>query len=454
MKYIKLCIIVMVMILLKINVNAASLGLSLSCPATAYSGTNIKCVINANANDGSINGINANYSLENASYSSFSPANSWGAYNNSVNGFAIGNISGISGSNIIGTLDLHVSGNSGSIVNVALIGIGASDMDYNDITAPNAIASISIIEKPTTTTKKIITLNNLIVEGYDIKFNKYTLEYVLDVEHDIDKLNIKATSDRSNVITGIGEVNINEGENKFLITVTNPASETTTYTIIVNRVEKASNVVENNIDQIINAYKSNKELTVNLNSDNDELVVSKSIMDIIKNTDKKIKYNIIKEKNVLYYYEFNGERFTETYNDINLELNFISEDKKIEEKISDNKKLVFENVHKGYFPEGTTLNIKNNNQISNNKNINLYKSNIESNLELISNKVNITENNYLSFEIEKGGKYVISNKDINSKSYNAINIITSIIIFIEIIIITLLIFKKIKNYKPIKTDIS
>ena len=215
MKNIKYLIIIISLFIFRINVNATNLGMSISCPTTAYSGDNISCTVHANASDGSINGINANYSLENASFSSFNLASGWSAYNNSANGFAIGNIAGISGSNSIGTLNIQVTGTSGSIVKVGLTGIGASDTDYNDVSAPNTSASISIIEKPiptTTTRKRIVTLNDLTIEGYEIKFNKYTFEYTLDVDYEVSKLKINATSDSNNTISGIGEININEGE--------------------------------------------------------------------------------------------------------------------------------------------------------------------------------------------------------------------------------------------------
>lgn len=450
MKNIKYFIIIICLFIFRINVNATNLGMSISCPTTAYSGDKINCTVHANASDGSINGINANYSLENASFSSLNLASGWSAYNNSANGFAIGNIAGISGSNSIGTLNIQVTGISGSIVKVGLTGIGASDTDYNDVSAPNTSASISIIEKPiptTTTRKRIVTLNDLTIEGYEIKFNKYTFEYTLDVDYEVSKLKINATSDSNNTISGIGEININEGENRLLIKVTNPELESTTYTIIVNRVVKVSSTVSNNIDEINNAYKSNKELTVNLNSEKDELIISKPVMDTIKNTDRKITYNILKDEEVLYYYEFDGKKFTETYNDINLKLNFIEEDKVINEQIKDDKKITFENVHKSYFPTGTTLNIKNITDIPSNKSIKLYKLNVENNIELISNKVKKLENNYLSFEIEKGSKYIISNTKINSKSSNLLFIIISTIVIIEIVIVGLLILRKIKNNK-------
>ena len=450
MKNIKYILIIILMFVLKINVNATNLGISISCPKTAYSGDNISCSVNANASDGSINGINANYILENATLSSFNIAGGWSAYNNSANGFAIGNINGISGSNNIGTINIHVDGSAGSTVKVGLTGIGASDTDYNDVSSPNTAASISVIEKPiptTTTRKKIVTLTNLSIDGYDIGFSRNKLEYTLDVDYEVTKLIVKAESDGKNKVSGLGEVNINEGENTILVKVTNPEGETTTYTIKVNRVVKVSDIVSNNIDEINNAFKSNKELTVNLNSETDNLVISAPVIDTIKNTDRKITYNIKEKEEVLYYYTFDGKKFTESYNDINLKIDFIKEDKVVEEKIKDEKKIEFENVHKSYFPTGTKLSIKNTTNIPSNKVTRLYKLNRENNLELISNKVERTENKYLTFEIEKGAKYVLSNDKVNSGKSNLLFIVISIIIFIEIIIVGLLLLKKIKSNK-------
>ena len=147
MKNIKYCLIILLMFIFRLDVSATNLGMNISCPSTAYSGDNISCTVSANASDGSINGINANYSIENASFQSFNPASGWSAYNNSSNGFAIGNINGISGNNTVGTLNIHIDGIAGSTSKIGLNNIGASDTDYNDVSASNATASINIIEK-------------------------------------------------------------------------------------------------------------------------------------------------------------------------------------------------------------------------------------------------------------------------------------------------------------------
>jgi len=453
MKSIKYFIIILGFFIINLNVNATSLDLNLNCPSNAYSGDIISCNIVANTSDGSINGINANYVLENVTLDSFNVANGWSAYNNSANGFAIGNLNGVSGNNTIGVLKLKVTAAVGSTIKVGLTSIGASDTNYNDISASNASTTINIKEKPTVTTttaKRIPILTELKIEGYEIPFDKNTFNYNLDVDYEVNKITISAATNRNNTINGTGEIILNEGENKVLITVTDQNNETTTYTIIVNRPVKASNVVANSVEDISNAFKSNESLTVNLNSENDELIVSKSVLDIIKNTDKQITYNIKEENEILYYYEFNGEKFTETFNDINLKINFINEDKNVDNILNDDKKIEFENEHKSYFPSGTQLNIKNIKNIKNIDNeIKLYKVNMENNLELINNKVKKNDNNYFSFEIEKGAKYILSNKNIGSKKIYSLLIIISISILIEATICGILIIKKVKTDKAI-----
>ena len=311
LKYIILSILLI--LVCKIEVNATTLSLGLSCPNTTYSGSTIKCTITSNISSGMINGINANYSFSNASYQGFAASGSWSVYNNSSNGFAIGNTSGNSGGTI-GTLSVLINASSGSSATISLNNIGASDMDYNDVSAGNASATISVIEKPvptTTTRKKVLYLDSLNVEGYDIGFNKSTFEYTIDVGYEVSSLKVSATASNNYIVAGTGTLHINEGENFLLITVTDSTGEKSTYTIKVNRVVKVSNIVNNNVEEITNAFKSNKELIINLDMTKDELLVTREILDIIKSQDRKLTYNIQNNGDTLYSYTFDGNKYND-----------------------------------------------------------------------------------------------------------------------------------------------
>lgn len=84
-------------------------------------------------------------------------------------------------------------------------------------------------------------LSSLEVEGYKLlpKFNKKTTSYSLDLESDVSKINViaKPESNKSKV-SGDGNTDVLEGENKLEITVTSESGAKRVYTIIINADEK------------------------------------------------------------------------------------------------------------------------------------------------------------------------------------------------------------------------
>lgn len=469
----KIILVFLTIFIFNLNVHATDLSINLSCPSTIFKDVIIECDLIAYANNGMINGINANYNLENATLQSFVPSNDWSTYNNSNNGFVIGNTNGINGKNVIGKLKFAITNNELNKAVIGLTNLGASDLDYNDITVSNVTSTIKIIEKPTTkpitkptttkpadievtTTQTTTTvasnnalLDSLNIDGVNLEFNKNKFEYEVNVGIKKNFLNISGTTNPENTISGLGRIPIHDGENIIIIRVTDKNRQSNDYVI---KVLKKNNIVSNNKDEIIKAFETNDEVVVNLKT-TDNQIVDKDIINIVKSNDKKITYNIYDRDEILYYYEFSGEKIdTDVYNNINLKINFNNKDKTIDNQIKDNKKIVFENEYKGFFPTGTKLNIKNITE-KKEESINLYKINVNNNLELINSNVPKLNNNYFSFEIEKGSKYVLSSKKINENNFKSMIIISTLIIIIEIAIIGFLLLnvlvKKDKNKKDV-----
>lgn len=83
-------------------------------------------------------------------------------------------------------------------------------------------------------------LKSLAVEGYEITpaFSKNGLEYSLEVENDVEKVNIVAArDDNRSSIKGAGEVTLSEGINKIEIVVTAQKGNTKTYVLNITRKE-------------------------------------------------------------------------------------------------------------------------------------------------------------------------------------------------------------------------
>lgn len=92
-------------------------------------------------------------------------------------------------------------------------------------------------------------LKSLSVDGYNISptFNKNTLEYTVNLESNVENIKINATKEDGYAsISGVGEKEVQEGDNKFQITVTSETGKSKVYT--VNAVVKDSNPIVKEID--------------------------------------------------------------------------------------------------------------------------------------------------------------------------------------------------------------
>lgn len=79
-------------------------------------------------------------------------------------------------------------------------------------------------------------LSSLKVDGHKLtpSFNKKTLNYKLNLDGDVEKINVSATADNDKAsVSGAGEISVLEGENKIEIVVTSESGKTRTYTILV-----------------------------------------------------------------------------------------------------------------------------------------------------------------------------------------------------------------------------
>lgn len=82
-------------------------------------------------------------------------------------------------------------------------------------------------------------LKDIVIEGYEIDFNKNTLEYKINVGSDVTSLDISALVEDGSAWAKIeGNENFKEGENTVTITVTAENGATKTYKITVNKAQK------------------------------------------------------------------------------------------------------------------------------------------------------------------------------------------------------------------------
>ena len=103
-------------------------------------------------------------------------------------------------------------------------------------------------------------LSSLIIDGYDIKFDKNTLEYEITVGSDVTSLDISATSEVGSASVRIyGNDDFSEGENIVTIVVTAEDGSQKTYTIKVNKEKEQASVAD---DTSVDDDNNNVEKTI------------------------------------------------------------------------------------------------------------------------------------------------------------------------------------------------
>lgn len=99
-------------------------------------------------------------------------------------------------------------------------------------------------------------LSELKVEGYDIKFDKNTLEYEITVDSDVDSLDITALVEDSNAWVKIeGNDNFKEGKNEVKITVYAENGSSKTYKLLVNKKAEGKVLVDEEEKSNVNTEK-------------------------------------------------------------------------------------------------------------------------------------------------------------------------------------------------------
>jgi clumping factor A len=153
--------------------------------------------------------------------------------------------------------------------------IDAADYDGNVFSAVKSV-TITVGNKTTSSTKKDLssdnTLSSLSIDGVNLEpaFDKNTTSYNVNLEAGVTKINVKATpNDKSAKVTGIGEIEVSEGNNNIEVVVTAENGSTKTYTITANvkeydpinvKVENSKYTVVRNIKNVTapNGYEETK----------------------------------------------------------------------------------------------------------------------------------------------------------------------------------------------------
>ena len=440
----KFYFIVFISFMFILRVNASSIDISLNCPSSVYTGDKISCSINSSTNGCALSGVKVNYEIVNGSYNSFTSGSMWNVYSSGSNGFAVGNTSGgIEGSSNIGTLVVTPSGNS---VTIRLVGIDASDTDYNSYDISTKEAVVSIVERVvppkedntpsdnntnnngnnnnnnnnTTNNTPVddVYLDSLEIEGHSIEFRKDKFEYEIELLDNEKSINVKASSKYD--VSGAKKYDIKDTKGTIEVVVSDN-NQRRVYTI---KYTKLSNIVKNNIEEVGGVLDKYDNIVINLKSGSDELIAYKRILDMFIGKNKTITYNIYDKDKLIYSFIFDGASMEYVLSDIDLGINFSSD----KVAINDKNSIILDMKYKSYL-SGTKLLIYNVKEKNNSK---LYRVNSENNLELVSSIV--FKDNTATLDIDKGNLYVLTNISTNSSNnYETVSVIQTFLIIIVLL---------------------
>ena len=171
-------------------------------------------------------------------------------------------------------------------------------------------------------------LTSLSVEGFDIdpKFSKDTLEYKLEVDEKVEKVNVKASaSDDKAEIKGTGEISLSSGENIIEVKVIAENGNEKVYKITINVVDK--NPIEVTVDKKkYTIAKKNNDLLDKLEK-YEETKIKINDQDVIAYTNKKSNLTLVilkDDKGKYNYFVYDSKKNTYElyreikYNDITL----------------------------------------------------------------------------------------------------------------------------------------
>ena len=161
-------------------------------------------------------------------------------------------------------------------------------------------------------------LSSLTVDGYDLDnaFDKETLEYSVTVKEGTEKVKINAQlADSSAKVTGLGEVSVSEGINKFEIVVTAENGSKRTYILNVN--VKEYQPINVNVDkEKYSVVRKKKDLPkISEYFTEKEIIIGEDKVDGYHN--EELGYDVVglkDSKGKISYYIYDGKKY-ELYNE-------------------------------------------------------------------------------------------------------------------------------------------
>lgn len=293
-------------------------------------------------------------------------------------------------------------------------------------------------------------IKNISVDGYNL-IKVDSNNYTLSVTNDVTNINVKATAeDAKSKVTGIGNHNINVGENNIELIVT---AENGSQNKINIKVTRKDGYYLEDLDSILN---NNKITDINITIKSDT-IITKEDLEKIKNSKKTVKFNYYNDdKSLAYSWIIDGSKIKTTSN-LSTIITNDSDNKKDILKLSNYADGLFVVLKQNDLPLGTKLKLFVGNKYENNDFVNVY-SYRNNKLYLLKNKIKM-DNGYVEFDLDNASEYFVTmstipNTNITTKVENneEISILPVIILIICLVIIGIIIIFIIKNKRKKKSN--
>lgn len=351
---------------------------------------------------------------------------------------------------------INVVGNSVGTTTIRVYVTDGTTYDDEDLTGRVYNINVTVVEPnnnqtPNTNTNNNLSKNNklkeLSVEGYElvkVDDNNYTLT----VSNDIVSIKINAVQEDTKAkISGIGEHQLEIGENIIEVIVTSESGAKNKYIINVTRND---GFYLEDLDRLLNDENVN-DINVNVKADS---VISSEIIEKIKNSKKLVKLNYFDEnKKMIYSWIIDGNSIEKT-NEFSSSISYISEYVKEIAMLSNYAEGLHVNFkHSGDLPKGTKIKLFVGDKFEDDNSVNVYHYS-ESTLNLIKSNLIVT-GGYIEFDIEHCSEYFVTQANLNNvlKEERSSNNLIMIFSIIELAIIICLLIFIISRNKKVKKEI-
>lgn len=424
-------LILILMLLIPINVFALG-GFNVSTSnITMYVGESKTITISSSNSAGRLDISSSNSGVAGISASSIFLDNDSGSITISANSVGSASISVVASANYA-TYDEEILGGQVKTVTVNVISIPTSQPNSTSTPTPkqnkssnlstnNSLKEISIIDH------KLVKIDN----------NNYTLS----VSNNITNIELKAEPEDSKAkISGVGNHELNIGENIIEVTITSESGLKNKINIKITRKESYY------LEDLKLALEENKSDNIQIS-----LVANSKIsvedLNKIKNSKKIVNFNYFDEnKKMIYSWSIDGSKIKDV-TEFTTEISFDTTKKEDIDKLSNYADGLYLNFkHNGNLPDGTKIKIFVGDKFKDGSTINIYYyKNDSKELESIAKDL-IVKNGYIEFSIKHCSDYFVTMSKVNSaiKDDSSINVFIIISILESLVIcgvVMLYIFK-------------